>query len=60
LLRREGLLVAARARSSPWGVADRGKLVDTGQVRQLKERFLPDSSQRDYEETFGFIDHRPG
>jgi 2-methylisocitrate lyase-like PEP mutase family enzyme len=51
---------AARARSSRWGVADRGKLVGTDGIKELEERFLPGDLQRDYEATFGFTDHRPG
>jgi 2-methylisocitrate lyase-like PEP mutase family enzyme len=50
---------AARARSSRWGVADRGKLVGTEGIKELEERFLPGSLQRDYARTFGFEDHRP-
>jgi 2-methylisocitrate lyase-like PEP mutase family enzyme len=51
---------AARARSSPWGIADRGKLVGTDGIKELEARFIPNEMQRDYDGTFGFEDHRPG
>jgi 2-methylisocitrate lyase-like PEP mutase family enzyme len=50
----------ARARESRWGVADRGKLVGTPDVKELESRFLPDTLQRDYQATYGFRDHQPG
>src|SRR5438876_5340132 len=45
---------AKRAQSSPWGVADRGKLVGNELIQELEERFLPPDVQRDYSGTFGF------
>ncbi len=45
---------AARARSSPWGVADRARLVGSDQIADLERRFLPPDVQRDYDRTFGF------
>lgn len=42
-----------RAKSSPFGVADRGSIVGNDWIRELEERFLSADVQRDYENTFG-------
>lgn len=44
---------AARAQAQPWGVVDRHALVQDERVREIEERFLPESQQRDYANTFG-------
>jgi 2-methylisocitrate lyase-like PEP mutase family enzyme len=49
---------AQRARSSPWGAADRGALTGNELIQELEERFLPADVQRNYEGTFGF-DSKP-
>lgn len=47
---------AAEMRASKWGVADQHKLVRLERVRELEERFIPESERRDYEGTWG---HEP-
>lgn len=49
-----------RARSSPWGIADRGKLVGSSELRDLEAEYLPSDRQRDYEQTFGHADRPMG
>jgi 2-methylisocitrate lyase-like PEP mutase family enzyme len=46
-----------RAKSSRWGIASRAALADSPQVQRLEESFLPGSLQRDYDQTFGYVDH---
>ncbi len=51
----------AQGRHSPWGVVERGKVVDTAAIASLEGRFLPRDLQRDYEATFGYADRtKPG
>jgi 2-methylisocitrate lyase-like PEP mutase family enzyme len=38
---------------SPWGRVDRRRLLDTGRIRELEERYLPQAAQRDYATTWG-------
>ncbi|MFI5266590.1 MAG: oxaloacetate decarboxylase [Chloroflexota bacterium] len=49
-----------RARSSPWGVADRGAIVGNDLITDLEEKFLPAGIQRDYDGTFGFASRPTG
>jgi 2-methylisocitrate lyase-like PEP mutase family enzyme len=49
-----------RARSSPWGVADRGLIVGNELIDELEQKFLPADLQRDYESTFGFASKPTG
>jgi 2-methylisocitrate lyase-like PEP mutase family enzyme len=46
-----------RAKASRWGIASRAALADSPQVQRLEEDFLPGSLQRDYDQTFGYVDH---
>ena len=45
-----------RAQASRWGVADRAVFVDNALIRELEERYLPGALQRDYQQTFGYVD----
>ncbi|HEY7061049.1 MAG TPA: isocitrate lyase/PEP mutase family protein [Chloroflexota bacterium] len=45
-----------RAQASPWGVADRAVFVNNAQIRELEDQFLPGDLQRDYQQTFGYVD----
>jgi hypothetical protein len=49
-----------RARTSPWGVADRVALVDSARIQELESAFLPQELQRDYEGTFGYRERPRG
>lgn len=51
---------AKRARSSPWGVADRGAIVGNDLIADLEDKFLPTDLQRDYSSTFGFASKPTG
>ena len=48
-----------RARSSRWGPADRAAFVGDATIRELEDRYLPSELQRDYEQTFGYV-NKPG
>jgi 2-methylisocitrate lyase-like PEP mutase family enzyme len=41
------------SRASKWGRADFGALVGQPKVREIEERFLPESKRRDYDGTWG-------
>ena len=42
-----------RSNSSPWGRAPSSELVGTPHLRELEQRFIPATQQRDYDATFG-------
>lgn len=46
---------ASQIRASKWGPANQRELVGYDRVREIEERFLPESSQRDYESTWGHL-----
>jgi 2-methylisocitrate lyase-like PEP mutase family enzyme len=48
-----------RARESRWGIVPRTgePLLQAGKIRHLEEAFIPESLQRDYDETFGHNRH---
>jgi 2-methylisocitrate lyase-like PEP mutase family enzyme len=43
----------AANRRSKWGRVDFGALVGQGTIREIEERFLPESKKRDYDTTWG-------
>lgn len=42
-----------RVDKSPWGKIDRRKLLETGKIKEIEEKFLPKSNRRDYDNTWG-------
>lgn len=52
--------VAQRAKSSPWGAADRAALVGSDRIRELEESYLPQGIQRDYQHTHGYVTRPQG
>ncbi len=46
---------ADRVRASKWGPANQRALVGYERIREIEERFLPESAQRDYETTWGHL-----
>ena len=43
----------AQVDASPWGRIDRRKLLDTARIKELEEKYLPSTMQRDYAGTWG-------
>lgn len=54
--------IAERAQSCPWGRAELRRIIGYDLVQELEETFLPDSQQRNYDDTWGHVGmlSRPG
>ncbi len=47
--------IAARAQSCPWGRAELRRIVGFERVQEIEQAFLPESQQRNYDDTWGHV-----
>ncbi len=47
--------IAARAQSCPWGRAELRRIVGFERVQEIEKAFLPESQQRNYDDTWGHV-----